>query len=565
MSITIKIEPSEFVPVSNEVILVLDSDKKTEGEFLYVVDTNVNGTQVSHQEVSPNLEGYGVFDMSDILKPYVSFNLNYDDTNLFQKMQSGYTKYDVTLSEKYQTNLDILYYGDVVIFATTVPVMVFTSGHTFIQGDRIRISGSTHWDGLQVVNYVINNTTVVLAGMGVGQPSGNTGTATYYNNKSITYSSSTVMTGDKYAVNSALDWREEFDYYDYIMTGSTSKFLSTIPSTTTVKLDDRIWSNFFHKNSNDVFMMEVVSNNGTFHIQNTHHTTDDTKKFLTAGIGPWNIINTTSTKFKISGQYPIIDENTTQYTIRMLNAASGATSETLTFNIDRSCSNYENFRIIFKDRMGSFLNFNFDLIHKRKIDVTRKTFTKGFGSYNSATNTYGHNTWDRGKKILDVDQRETYTINSNWIDEETGNMIVELINSSEAYHLTENDYVYGYNSPIGILSLADAGGYLQINITSHGFSEGDYVLIENAIPAYNNQLVIVTSSSTNSFVTNLPYTSSSLTGTDTVAKRILTGNNGGKLYAINVLTSSIQPKTRLVDKLINYSIDFEYSNRNPSN
>ena len=174
MSIQIKIEPSEFVPASNEVILVLDSDKKTEGEFLYVVDTNIWGTQVSHQEVSPNLEGFGVFDLSDIIKPHVSFNLNYDDTNLFQKMQSAYTKYDVTLSEKYQTNLDILYYGDVVIFSTTVPVMVFTSGHTFVPGVRLRISGSSDWDGLQVVNYVINNTTVVLNGMGVGQPSGNT-------------------------------------------------------------------------------------------------------------------------------------------------------------------------------------------------------------------------------------------------------------------------------------------------------------------------------------------------------------------------------------------------------
>lgn len=565
MSIQIKIEPSEFVPASNEVILVLDSDKKTEGEFLYVVDTNIWGTQVSHQEVSPNLEGFGVFDLSDIIKPHVSFNLNYDDTNLFQKMQSAYTKYDVTLSEKYQTNLDILYYGDVVIFATTVPVMVFTSGHTFLPGDRLRISGSSDWDGLQVVNYVINNTTVVLNGMGVGQPSGNTGTATYYNNKSITYSSSTVMSGDKFAVNSALDWRDEFDYADYVMTGSSSQFLSTIPSTTTVKLEDRIWSNFYHKNSNDVFMMEVVSNNGTFHIQNTHHTTDDTKKFLTAGIGPWNIANTTSTKFKISGQYPIINQFTTQYTVRMLNAASGATSETLTFNLDQSCSNYENFRIVFKDRMGSFLNFNFDLVNKRKIDVARKTFTKGFGSYNSTTNTYGHNTWDRGKKVIDVDQRETYTINSNWIDEETGNMIVELINSSEVYHLTENDYVYGYDTPIGINSLADAGGYLQINSTAHGFLQGDYVLIQNTNPAYNNKLVIVTSVSTNSFVTDLVYSSATLTGTDTVAKRIITANNGGKLYAINVLTNSIEPKTRLVDKLINYSIDFEYSNRNPSN
>ena len=561
MSISIKREPQPFIPVYNEAMLILDSTKKSEEGFQYIVDVNIYGTNQSRIIVQTNPQGYGVVDLHKHIEPFVTFSIDHDNTNLFQNMQSAYTKYNVSLSEEYRVYNYIISVTDSAGFCK----YNFNSTHYYKIGDNITVSGSTvpAYDGVQTVSSAPSSTSVVTT---KAFSANATGVALRADNATTIITGSTVFSASTYAINASLYWEDipNWDHTLYKMdTGTTGSFLSTIPSTNDVKLGDRIWSNFYNSTSLKVAYVQITSDNGVYNIANNKTSSTDANKFLTLGVGPWNIENTTNSVTVVSGVLPIINEFTTQYTVKLLDSTSATTSETLTFNLVDNCSRFENYRMIYLDRFGSFLNVNFDLAHKKRINVKREMYQQNYGSYNPTTNYYGWNSWDRGTSQLDSKIREIYTINTDWISETIGNQVIDLIESPEVYHLTEDNFTWAYNSPILINTISNNGGYIQINTVVHGFLQGDRVLLEDFNSSYGiNGVAIITSIvSTTAFVINKLYQSIVYSGTESVSQGYKTGNNGGKLYAVNINTNSLSEKQRAIDKLINYTIDFEYSNK----
>lgn len=486
MAITILQSPQNIQPVYNPIILALDSDKKTELNFQYIIKVEVDGTEVASLPISSNPDGYGVIDLHKHIEPYVTSSINTSSLATFRKIEDSYVEYSVSLFEEYD------------------------------------VSGTT------------------------------------------TQFSAATYTATTYAYNGVVDWLDfrNYDYTDYVMsTASTGNFLTTIPTEgVTMKTTDSSYINFYNQTTNTTNFLEVTtSNGGVYRIANPWQPSVDATKFLQAAVGPFNLANTTSTVTMMSGTYPIIQDSTEYYTVRLLDLSGNPTSNSYRVNIDRVCSKFDTYQMLYMDKDGSYLNFNFDLAHKLNTTVSKKSYNKILGSFSPTTLEWGYSPADRSKKIMDVTINDKYTITSNWVTEADGNRIVDLISSPEVYHLRDSTVSYADTTPIGILTLSNDGGLLQVESAGHGYVVGDLVRFNNVIPAYQNVYAYVTEVTSSSlFTVNYPYSSNSLNGTDEVIKQTVTVT-GGDLIAVNIDTNSIEVKQKLNTKMINYTVDFSYT------
>lgn len=479
--ITIDLQPQPISPVYNEIILALDSDKKSEPLFQFIVNIKINGTPQSRMPISANLQGFAVVDMHKHIEPFVTYNIDHDETTLFTQTPDAFTKYSVSLDESYRID----HVGATATDSGGTVTWSSTTEHHLVIGDKIAVSNSTvaAYDGISTVASVPSTTQIVTNKV---YSSDATGDYVIFDNSATIITGTTVITGSTYAFNGDLSWRDvpSFQTSAYTTDHQDTLMLTTAPDNYAVRRDDRVWFNFYNiasplTSSVDFLRIFTYNSSGTltgnYAVSNGFLADADANRFLNVGVGPWNLINTPSGSTSVaSGTLPIIGSADTSYEVHLLNTSNGRISKSYTFNINDDCTRFEVFRLIYLDKLGSFLNVNFDLANKKTIKNKKRTYQQNYGAYNPATKTWGYDTWDRGKTHLDSDITETYRVTTNWITEDMGDMVADLILSPEVYHLDED----------------------------------------------------------------------------------------GNLFAINITTNSLKVKQRAIDKLINYSINFEYSNKN---
>ncbi len=216
------------------------------------------------------------------------------------------------------------------------------------------------------------------------------------------------------------------------------KFLTNVPDTMVTRLDDRFTFNIFNNSLNPTktFLKVVTSDSRTYYFENNSSTQQD---FISVSVGAYDLANSDNELYSgfFSDTAPVITDNTDSYTVELVDSSGDTKSEVKTFEIDRTCSDYEGYKLMYLNKAGSYSTFNFTLAHSKNVSVSKTNYQKNYGTYNATTNTYGWKDSDRGKTRLDTDINETYTINSNYIKEVYGNMIEDLIISPEVYHLDD--------------------------------------------------------------------------------------------------------------------------------
>ena len=217
---------------------------------------------------------------------------------------------------------------------------------------------------------------------------------------------------------------------------------------------------------------------------------------------------------------------------------------------------------MYLNRGGSFSTFNFTLAHTKAVNVKRKTFEQNYGSYDSVSNTYGWNTYDRGTTVIDTEVEESFTINSDYVNEAVGDTIADLIQSPEVYHLADNEYnTLGAN--VTITNAIDKGGFLQLQTSAaHGLKFNDVVRLSGfASDSFNQDWRVKSVDSTTKITINKSSTPTPFVGCGQVLNK-LSLTKDGELRAINIKTSSVNLKQTKKEKLISYSIKFNYSTKN---
>ena len=561
MAITIKVEPQEIQSAYNEVIIVLDSTNKAQDKFKYVVDININGTFSSRLKIQSNPQGFGIVNLQKHLESYVTSSLDLESKDMFKKIEDSYTEYDITLSEEYVVPLTFATVTDNGGFCQ----YNFASDHYLVDGDFITISSSTvpAYDGVQEVTSTPSSTAIVTTEVFTATASGD---GVISNNTTNIISDETVFTGDKFVLNNVLNWVDvpNWDATEYrIDSGGDGKMFTNLPTTMTTRLDDRFTIHFNNNHiANEARYLKVTSNNnGTFFFDNDFPVGGATTRFLSVGVGAFDITNGTLSGTATSGTLPVIDINTKSYTVELMDASFSTSSEVYTFEIDRRCQDFDMFRLMYLNKGGSFSTFNFELQSGKSVSAKKTTFKQGYGSYDSASNSYGWSSSDRNTVVIDTDIKETYSITSDYMNEAQGNLIEDLIISPIVYQLSDNQYSFTSSKTITNITSHVDGAEITTS-TDHGLDLSSIVLFEGINLGYLNvehQVIEILSST--SYVIDFNLHSVPFIGGGQTMKSRRFGSDG-VLRAIDINTSSVKIKKRRVDSLINYSIDFKYSNKN---
>ena len=106
----------------------------------------------------------------------------------------------------------------------------------------------------------------------------------------------------------------------------------------------------------------------------------------------------------------------------------------------QSCTRYDNVRLAWRNRLGSWDYMNFRGKSIESVDITSEEMESVPGSWDSAL--YSYDNWERGKETLFTEAKRKLTINSDWLNEDEAVWLEELFTSTDVQILADNSVVY---------------------------------------------------------------------------------------------------------------------------
>lgn len=468
---TIKVRPLGLAPTYNETIVVLESTNIQSSNFKWLVDiykgapSDPDYELLSSIVILPNPEGYGIIDFHRHIENHISTDFfPADIDSVIGRVSGSGLKWSFKVTEQFNnavwrfgTNDSFSRDGggtDVVGFITN-NVGGSLAKHPFLTGDKVTIlqdAGFTHSEYnssnvtlTYVDEYSVKTDITKLSDTGL-EP----GLMTQEGNDTKTIEQ--VFTTDEttiYSFNGALTFQGFRNWLasDYNMNSTSTvaaKFLTEIPRTYNVTLNDRVWINGLQNDiSNPPVLGHITTDNGTYGVDNQFNATGQT--FLVQHkIGAKDLTETTDvTLTALTGTLPAVDSNTTfiTYTQNILPIGT-AVSETITLNIVNDCSKHESIRFFYMDKLGSYLPVTFNKVSKNNITNTRSNYKQNYGSYDATSNVWGYTTYDKGSTTYDLTSKEVITCTSDWMNEDGVAMVTSMLNSPIVYIQDANgDYI----------------------------------------------------------------------------------------------------------------------------
>lgn len=103
------------------------------------------------------------------------------------------------------------------------------------------------------------------------------------------------------------------------------------------------------------------------------------------------------------------------------------------FEINNDCSRYEIYHLMWKDRNGSWLSYPFKYISNDSTEVERKNYYQTEGRWDLTNNTFGYDKYGRGEKTYFSRSRDSYKLNSGWVEEFENTLMKDLMESASVY------------------------------------------------------------------------------------------------------------------------------------
>lgn len=251
-----------------------------------------------------------------------------------------------------------------------------------------------------------------------------------------------------------------FDYTQYQMDDVyAGRFLTKRPSSASphlTTLDDRGsigWLNVVnHSGSSSAYYMlvEGIDADGSYRIPLIYRlnimeqaviTNNPSNRLIEFPAYPWNLNQQSQAIYGVD----VIDSNVASYYLQLLvepdpmdPGVYEAMSERKFFTMDYECSRYSKVRFMFLNSLGQYDYYNATLLGRTNINATRDSYVK--------TLPYNYSVGDRGKTVINTIAQESYTINTNWMDEATASWLsYEFFTSNDIYVL---DNATGAITPI---------------------------------------------------------------------------------------------------------------------
>lgn len=151
--------------------------------------------------------------------------------------------------------------------------------------------------------------------------------------------------------------------------------------------------------------------------------------YLGSASGSTSTEITTYPQAPAASGFPLSTTGLDWYTIH---AASGSTDLGSKIRFDITCQQkYPNIRIKWKNRYAGFDYLNFDLVNRKSITSTKRTYQPQLGSWQGTTLSY--NEYDSQNLNYIVDSNQNISCNTNWLDEGYNEILKQLLMSNEIY------------------------------------------------------------------------------------------------------------------------------------
>ncbi|MAK54934.1 MAG: hypothetical protein CML17_03680 [Pusillimonas sp.] len=412
------------IPVYQPIIFVVEDDQLTATKFnvKFIAKVRVAKTNVAQQQhvvtlkVSPNGRGKGIFDFSKVLQSYVTSD------NLGGKVSDAHNKFSTFKSNPFNDLEHPIHVIDQ--FATnqnTVRLLQIEFGIQYSNAEN---------DAPQIDDSVVKQS-----------------------DEFIIYNGTLQEDDVLQTIND--DFGYNLDIFNYIANDDNAKFLTDCPTTLEIGLNDyhtvaffnnlegdfntagsgasnthvrRIQINFYDglDGTGSIVHTKNIVNLPTFGGIGVSHQNSNSK-LVFSGVGTANIkqhFTTTSTfkSYKIQAQ----DDNDDPIT------------QSYTFNIvENDCKGFEKLRLTWLNRHGAWDYFNFTKKNIRTVNTTRKNFQQLKGTWNE--DNFKLRGYKGGTKTFRTNSKETISLNTDFITEETAIWLEQLFTSPEVYILSEHE------------------------------------------------------------------------------------------------------------------------------
>tara|TARA_B110000285_G_scaffold103141_1_gene117339 strand:+ start:971 stop:2299 length:1329 start_codon:yes stop_codon:yes gene_type:complete len=398
MSLEIKYLPQQYRTVYNPVEIVLYetvSATRNYSGFAYLVDVKDGSTTIGRLRVPPTTNGYGRFDLSGIMESYMSSDLGllngtnintiYDNTNSYKDftLEFGWVHYN-TGSATYDIPQTVTFPDTTT--ATSYDLFVFNAS---LPKYRREVVNFYDWQSLNYFrNYTANT---VDRNFLTNSPSG-ISINNSYNQK--------VMSTDEGYIYAL------YDHVNFPLVSIGVTILDISGSTRNVILSPPTG------------------------LASLKHLRIPSAPATLNKINPLSI-NTTQ---------PMIGTEDIAYKI-YLTDSTGVASKEFFYNIETECR-YEHRRLEFLNSLGGFDYFNFTKVSRHSEEIERKFFQTTPNDLTS-TGSINYSISNREKVQYYTKSMPKLKLTSDWIDYNTYNWLLELIESPEVYLMDS------YTTPTG--------------------------------------------------------------------------------------------------------------------
>jgi len=437
MALVAQATPQVIVPAYNPVKYIYSSSNVNLQGFKFIYDIYQSGTlnKIAEYRVLPTYAtGFGEIDLSKLLQAKVSYDLNLNNTSVYNAPGSHY-KYDVRIGEEYLTTT--LYTAALTQWVTApyngrVRINV---ANTFIVGDQINITqnlpgptANPNLEGLFTV-LVANPAYIVVNSLWSLVTNTGTGGAITYADGRKTVVRNLAQQLNRYVFNGAINWAEwpSYNYQDFMLNGITDRFLTNYPAGNKnmyATLSQDMWVNCIANGSPTAPDTMVFSNDGG-NIFEKNVTAADHLSGVSVGPNNFGVLTL------VFGSGNLI-EPTTEYYDFHYERNGVMSSARYRVTLDRRIRTTE-YSILFLDKLGSWNSFAFSLNSYEKGNVTREQFNQDVPGFINGSNHWDYALTERGMTNTYVSTDTTIDLATNFMTMDMANYFTELISSPFTY------------------------------------------------------------------------------------------------------------------------------------
>ena len=451
MALVAQATPQIIVPAYNPVKYIYSSSNVNLQGFKFIYDIYQSGTtnKIAEYRVLPTYgTGFGEIDLSKLLQAKVSYDLNLNNTSVYNATGSHY-KYDVRIGEEYLTTT--LYTAALTQWVTAPYAgrVRINVANTFVVGDQINITqnlpgptANPNLEGLFTV-LVANPAYIVVNSLWSLVTNTGTGGAITYADGRKTVNRNLASQLGKYVFNGAIKWTEwpSYNYQDYMLNGVFDKFLTSYPSGNKnmyATLSQDMWVNCIANGSPTPPDTMVFSNDGG-NIFEKNVTAADHVSGVSVGPNNFGVLTL------VFGSGNLI-EPTTEYYDFHYERNGVISSARYRVILDRRIRTTE-YSILFLDRMGSWNSFAFSLNSYEKGNVTREQFNQDVPGFINGSNQWDYELTDRGMTNTYISTESTIDLATNFMTMDMANYFTELISSPFTY-VKQSSYANDCDVPV---------------------------------------------------------------------------------------------------------------------